>query len=129
MSEFQYSERQACKLISLDRTTYRYQPRPDHNAELRSNRFLDPWLDVRAKPKLRPKSYQDYEGLPTRTPPQLSCVDAVFTPSYQRTLEQLIHGVGLGPETFRNTLARPQYSVDSKCTVCAARVAFKVEGR
>jgi hypothetical protein len=26
----------ACKLMSMDRTTYRYQPRPDHNAELRS---------------------------------------------------------------------------------------------
>jgi putative transposase len=36
MSEFQYSERQACKLISMDRTSYRYQPRPDHNAELRN---------------------------------------------------------------------------------------------
>ena len=36
MSEYQYSERQACKLLSMDRTTYRYQPRPDHNAELRS---------------------------------------------------------------------------------------------
>jgi putative transposase len=35
MSEFHYSEREACKLMSLDRTTYRYQPRPDHNAELR----------------------------------------------------------------------------------------------
>jgi putative transposase len=35
MSEFQYSERQACKLMSLDRSTYRYQPQPDHNAELR----------------------------------------------------------------------------------------------
>ena len=35
MDEFHYSERQACKLISLDRTSYRYQPRPDHNAELR----------------------------------------------------------------------------------------------
>jgi hypothetical protein len=35
MSEFEYSEREACKLMSMDRTTYRYQPRPDHNAELR----------------------------------------------------------------------------------------------
>ncbi len=35
ISEFAYSERQACKLMSMDRTTYRYQPRPDHNAELR----------------------------------------------------------------------------------------------
>jgi hypothetical protein len=36
MSEFQYSERDACKLISMDRTSYRYRPRPDHNGELRS---------------------------------------------------------------------------------------------
>jgi putative transposase len=36
MSDFQYSEREACKLMSMDRTTYRYKPRPDHNAELRS---------------------------------------------------------------------------------------------
>jgi putative transposase len=36
MRECRYSEREACKLMSLDRTTYRYKPRPDHNAELRS---------------------------------------------------------------------------------------------
>jgi len=35
VSEFHYSERQACKLMALDRTSYRYRPRPDHNAELR----------------------------------------------------------------------------------------------
>ena len=31
VNEFHYSERQACKLMSLDRTSYRY--RPDHNVE------------------------------------------------------------------------------------------------
>jgi len=36
MGEHHYSEREACKLLSVDRTSYRYQPRPDHNAELRS---------------------------------------------------------------------------------------------
>ena len=35
MRKHPYSERRACKLLSMDRTTYRYQPRPDHNAELR----------------------------------------------------------------------------------------------
>ena len=30
-----YSERQACKLMGVDRTSYRYQPRPDRNAALR----------------------------------------------------------------------------------------------
>jgi hypothetical protein len=33
--EFHYSEREACKLLGVDRTSYRYQPRPDHNAGLR----------------------------------------------------------------------------------------------
>jgi putative transposase len=32
---FELSERQACRLLSMDRSTYRYEPRPDHNAELR----------------------------------------------------------------------------------------------
>jgi len=32
---FQLSERRACKLFAMDRSTYRYEPRPDHNAELR----------------------------------------------------------------------------------------------
>jgi putative transposase len=35
MSEYPYSERKACKLLCVDRSTYRYQPRLDHNAELR----------------------------------------------------------------------------------------------
>ena len=35
MGEFRYSEREACKLMEVDRSSYRYQPRPDHNAELR----------------------------------------------------------------------------------------------
>ena len=29
------SERRACKLIALDRSSYRYEPRSDHNAALR----------------------------------------------------------------------------------------------
>jgi len=34
-AEFNQSERTACKLLGVDRSTYRYQPRPDRNAELR----------------------------------------------------------------------------------------------
>jgi putative transposase len=33
--QFQVSERRACKLIALDRSSYRYEPRSDHNAALR----------------------------------------------------------------------------------------------
>jgi putative transposase len=33
--QFQLSERRACELIGIDRGTYRYEPRPDRNAELR----------------------------------------------------------------------------------------------
>jgi len=35
MAEFQYSERHACKLVEVDRSSYRYDPRPDRNGELR----------------------------------------------------------------------------------------------
>ena len=35
MAEFAYSERQACKLVEVDRSSYRYDPRPDRNGELR----------------------------------------------------------------------------------------------
>jgi putative transposase len=33
--QYPMGERQACKLLDLDRSTYRYEARPDHNAELR----------------------------------------------------------------------------------------------
>jgi putative transposase len=33
--KYEMSERHACKLVDLDRSSYRYEPRPDHNAELR----------------------------------------------------------------------------------------------
>jgi putative transposase len=33
--QFRVSERRACKLLGVDRGSYRYEPRPDRNAELR----------------------------------------------------------------------------------------------
>lgn len=33
--QFGVSERRACKLLDVTRATYRYEPRPDRNAELR----------------------------------------------------------------------------------------------
>jgi putative transposase len=35
MKEFDYSERAACKLLDMDRSSYRYEPKPDHNEKLR----------------------------------------------------------------------------------------------
>ena len=35
ITEYAMSERQACKLVDLDRSSYRYDRRVDHNAELR----------------------------------------------------------------------------------------------
>jgi putative transposase len=35
MAEHRLSERHACRLLELDRTTYRYEARPDRNSELR----------------------------------------------------------------------------------------------
>ena len=33
--QFAVSERRACKLLGVDRGSYRYEPRPDGNARLR----------------------------------------------------------------------------------------------
>jgi len=41
--QFPMSERRACKLLTMDRSTYRYEPRPDHNADLRQK--LMNWPD------------------------------------------------------------------------------------
>ena len=35
-SGYRLSERTACKLLDVERSSYRYAPRPDRNAELRS---------------------------------------------------------------------------------------------
>jgi len=35
MNEFKFSERRACGLLDLDRASYRYESRPDHNEKLR----------------------------------------------------------------------------------------------
>jgi len=35
MAEHAVAERYACKLLEVDRSTYRYDPRPDRNAKLR----------------------------------------------------------------------------------------------
>jgi len=34
--QFQVSERRACKLMAVDRGSYRYEPRPDRNVRLRA---------------------------------------------------------------------------------------------
>lgn len=36
MAEHAMSQRRACRLLEVDRATYRYEPRPDRNAELRT---------------------------------------------------------------------------------------------
>ena len=40
IAEYRYSERQACKLLEMDRGSYRYEPRPDRNAELREQLIM-----------------------------------------------------------------------------------------
>jgi len=35
--EFDYSERAACKLLGVDRSSYRYEPQADHNGKLRQD--------------------------------------------------------------------------------------------
>jgi putative transposase len=37
MQEFRCRERRACELLEVDRSSYRYEPQPDHNTELRQS--------------------------------------------------------------------------------------------
>ena len=37
VAEHGVSERRACKLLGIDRSSYRYEPRPDDDAQLRQN--------------------------------------------------------------------------------------------
>ena len=37
IKEFRLSERRACELLDIDRSSYRYEPQPDHNTELRQS--------------------------------------------------------------------------------------------
>lgn len=51
MKRFQMTERRACKLVGLDRSSYRYMPRPDRNAALRQElinlALRKPWYGYR----------------------------------------------------------------------------------
>ncbi len=55
MEKYRLSERHACELNGVDRSTYRYEPGPDRNAQLRAKlmelarqrpRFGYRWLGV-----------------------------------------------------------------------------------
>jgi putative transposase len=73
MKEFAMSERRACRLVELDRSSYRYEPRADHNAELREElvklarqkprygyRRLHVLLDKRGHPASAQRIYRLY---------------------------------------------------------------------
>jgi putative transposase len=47
MAEHAIAERYACKLLEVDRSTYRYEPRPDRNAKLREAL----WTVARQQPR------------------------------------------------------------------------------
>jgi hypothetical protein len=38
MEQFKIERAPACELVDLNRSSYRYEPRPDHNARLRGDR-------------------------------------------------------------------------------------------
>ena len=67
MEQFGLSERRACRLVELDRSSYRYEPRPDHNARgtmqtlrcsrgRRTNIFVRTHKSSRASQHCRPPS-------------------------------------------------------------------------
>lgn len=57
--QFGMSERRACKLVDMDRSSYRYEPRPDHNARLEQELVAI----ARQKPRY---GYRRLHALPSR---------------------------------------------------------------
>jgi putative transposase len=47
IEQFAVTERRACKLVGLDRSSYRYEPRSDHNAQLREELVTLAWQKPR----------------------------------------------------------------------------------
>jgi hypothetical protein len=37
VTEYSFSERQACRLLDLDRSSFRYEAQPDHNTGIRQS--------------------------------------------------------------------------------------------
>jgi putative transposase len=73
MEQFALSERRACRLVELDRSSYGYEPRADHNGQLREElvklarekprygyRRLHVLLSKRGHPASAPRIYRLY---------------------------------------------------------------------
>jgi putative transposase len=65
MTEYRYSERQACKLLDVDRASYRYEARPDRNLDLRQQLVAL----ARQKPRF---GYRRLWHMLTKSRPELS---------------------------------------------------------
>jgi hypothetical protein len=59
VEQFGMSERWACRLVKLDRSSYRYEPRADYNAQLREER-LHVLLSKRGHPASAQRVYRLY---------------------------------------------------------------------
>jgi putative transposase len=59
LASFGMSERRACRLVKLDRSSYRYEPRADYNAQLREERSHVP-LSKRGHPASAQRIYRLY---------------------------------------------------------------------
>ena len=49
MNEYKFSERRACRLLDIERASYRYEARPDRNEKLREALVVE----ARQNPRLR----------------------------------------------------------------------------
>jgi hypothetical protein len=92
MEKYRLSERHACELNGLDRSTYRYEPEPDRNAELRANLTELALLDA---------------GDPVVARLEIRSFGAGFQPQMHNEVpisaDQRGHGVGVAIEEYTKT--------------------------
>jgi len=144
--QFPVSERRACKLLAIGRSSYLYEPRPDHNAELRvaleelarkkpqwGYRMLGEVLDKQGHPASSMRIYRLYRaaGLKLR---RLKKKRLIRTPAASHVIRRnqewavdfvhdtLATGRGIRVLAVVDTFTRECVSLEVDCSMSGQRV-------
>jgi transposase InsO family protein len=96
MKQFAISERRACRLVELDRSSYRCEPRADHNAQLREELVKR----ARQKPRYGYRRLHVLLDAFTRECLTLEVDTSLSSQRVTRALEQAVEQRGM-PESIR----------------------------
>jgi putative transposase len=151
IEQFSMTERRACKLVGLDRSSYRYDPRSDHNAALRQElvnlarqkprygyRRLHALLTRRGSPVSAQRVYRLYktEGLMVRRLKRKRLARVAVTSDLVRSNQEwaldfvsdaLATGRGIRVLTVVDTFTRENLSLEVDVSLSSRRVTRALE--